>query len=47
MALFPCRGSENLRIYFWYSLYHLKLDEKRFIRIPSLKVPQMRPSGTF
>ena len=25
----------------------LKHDENRFIRIPSLNVPEMRPSGTF
>ena len=39
---FPCRGRTNLRIYSWYSLSDFKCDEKRFIRIPSLNVPEMR-----
>ena len=38
---------ENLRIYSWYSLPVLKHDQKRFIRIPSLNVPEMRPLGSF
>ena len=38
---------ENLRIYSWYFLPDLKHDQKRFICIPSLNVPEMRPSGTF
>ena len=37
VASFPCRGKINLRIYSWYSLPGLKHDEKRFIRIPSLR----------
>ena len=46
-ASFPCRGRKNLRIYSWYSLLHLKHDQKRFIRIPSLNVQERRPLGTF
>ena len=37
----------NLRIYSWYSLPDLKHDQKCFIRIPSLNVPEIRPLGTF
>ena len=44
---FPGQGSKNLRIYSWYSLPYLKHDKKRFIRIPSLSVPEMRHLGTF
>ena len=42
MALFQCRGRKNVRIYFWYPLPDLKHDQKDFIRIPSLKVQEMR-----
>ena len=38
---------ETLRIYSWYSLQDFKDDQKRFIRIPLLNVPEMRPLGTF
>ena len=31
VALFPCRGRKNLRIYCWYSFSDLKHDPKRFI----------------
>ena len=47
VASFPSRGRKNLRIYSWYSLPDFKHDQKRFIRIPSLNVPEMRPLGTF
>ena len=47
VASLPCRGRNNLRIYSWRSLPDLKHDQKPFIRIPSLNVPEMRPSGTF
>ena len=46
-ASFPCRSRKNLRIYSWYSLSHLKHNHKRFCRILSLYVPEMRPLGTF
>ena len=47
LASFQCRGRKNLGIYFWYSMPVLKHDQKRFIRFPSLNVPEMRPLGTF
>ena len=34
-------------IYSWYYLPDVKHDQKSFIRIPSLNVPEMRPLGTF
>ena len=33
--------------YSWYSQLDLKYDQKRSIRILSLNVPEMKPSGTF
>ena len=47
MVSFPCRGGETCGFFSWYSLSDLKHDQKRFIRIPSLNVPEMRPLGTF
>ena len=38
---------EKLADLFWYSLSDLKHDQKRFICIPSLNVPEMRLLGTF
>ena len=46
VASFLCRG-KKLWSYSWYSLPDFKYDQKRLIRIPSLNVPEMRPSGTF
>ena len=42
VASFPCRGRKNLGIYSWYSLPDLKHDQKRFIPILSLNIPEMR-----
>ena len=47
MASLSYRGRKNLRIYSWYSLPDLKHDQKCFIRISLLNVPEMRPLGTF
>ena len=47
LASFPCRGRKNLPIYSWYSLPDLKHDQKRFIRLPSLNLPEMRHLGTY
>ena len=47
VASFPCRSKKNLRIYSRYSLPDLKYDQKRFIRIPSLKFLETRPWSTF
>ena len=44
VALFPCRGRKNLRIYSWYSLSDLKHDQKRFIHILSLRLSFMQRS---
>ena len=41
------RKRKNLQIYFWCSLPDLKHDKKRFIRIPSLNVQEMRPFSQF
>ena len=38
---------QEKRICSWFSLPDLKHDQKRFIHIPSLTVPEMRPLGTF
>ena len=42
VASFPCRERTNLWIYSWHSLP----DQKRFIPIPPLNFPEMRPLGT-
>ena len=38
VALFPCRGRKNLRIYSWYSFSYLKHDQKRIICILSVRL---------
>ena len=38
---------KNLWIYSWYSLPDLKHAQERFICIPLLNFPEMRPLGTF
>ena len=47
VASLPCRGRKNLQIYSCYFLPDLRYDQKHFIRIPPLNVPEMRPLGTF
>ena len=47
MVSFPCRRKKNLQIYSSYSLPDPKHNQKRFIRIPSVGVPEMRPIDTF
>ena len=42
-----CRGRRNLWIYSLYSLPDSKHDQKFYIRILSLHLPEMRPLGTF
>ena len=41
------KAVKDLRIYSWYSLPDFKHDQKRFICILLLNIPEMRPLGTF
>ena len=47
VASFLCRGRMRLWVYSWHSLPDFKHDQKCFIRIPSVNIPEMRPLGTF
>ena len=46
-SLVSMSSQENLRIYFWDSLPDLKHDQKHFISISSLHIPEMRPLSAF